>query len=85
MGGKSTFLRQNALIAILAQLGSYVPAEFARLGIVDGVFSRVGASDDLAHNRSTFMVEMEETAEILTHATAKSLVIMDEIGRGTGL
>ncbi len=83
MGGKSTFLRQNALIAILAQMGSFVPAAAATVGIIDRVFSRVGASDDIAHGRSTFMVEMVETAAILNRATAKSLVILDEIGRGT--
>jgi DNA mismatch repair protein MutS len=83
MGGKSTFLRQNALIAILAQMGSYVPAAEARIGVVDRLFSRVGASDDLARGRSTFMVEMVETAAILNQATPRSLVILDEIGRGT--
>jgi DNA mismatch repair protein MutS len=83
MAGKSTFLRQNALIAILAQTGSFVPAEAAHIGIVDRLFSRVGAGDDLAAGRSTFMVEMVETAAILNQATAKSLVILDEIGRGT--
>ena len=83
MGGKSTFLRQNALIAILAQMGSFVPAVGASIGIIDRVFSRVGASDDIAHGRSTFMVEMVETAAILNRATARSLVILDEIGRGT--
>lgn len=83
MGGKSTFLRQNALIAILAQMGSYVPAKRARIGVVDRLFSRVGASDDLARGRSTFMVEMVETAAILNQATERSLVILDEIGRGT--
>ncbi|WP_367270312.1 DNA mismatch repair protein MutS [uncultured Agrobacterium sp.] len=83
MGGKSTFLRQNALIAILAQIGSFVPAEAAHIGIVDRLFSRVGASDDLARGRSTFMVEMVETAAILNQATERSLVILDEIGRGT--
>ena len=83
MAGKSTFLRQNALIAILAQMGSFVPAEDAHIGIVDRLFSRVGAGDDLAAGRSTFMVEMVETAAILNQATAKSLVILDEIGRGT--
>jgi DNA mismatch repair protein MutS len=83
MAGKSTYLRQNALIAILAQCGSFVPAESAIIGIVDKVFSRVGASDDLARGRSTFMVEMVETAAILNQATDKSLVILDEIGRGT--
>jgi DNA mismatch repair protein MutS len=83
MAGKSTFLRQNALIAILAQAGSFVPAELAHIGIVDRLFSRVGAGDDLAAGRSTFMVEMVETAAILNQATEKSLVILDEIGRGT--
>jgi DNA mismatch repair protein MutS len=83
MAGKSTFLRQNALIAILAQTGSFVPAESAHIGIVDRLFSRVGAGDDLAAGRSTFMVEMVETAAILNQATEKSLVILDEIGRGT--
>jgi DNA mismatch repair protein MutS len=83
MGGKSTFLRQNALIAIMAQAGSFVPAETAHIGIVDRLFSRVGASDDLARGRSTFMVEMVETAAILNQATERSLVILDEIGRGT--
>jgi len=83
MAGKSTFLRQNALIAILAQMGSFVPADSAALGIVDRLFSRVGAADDLARGRSTFMVEMVETAAILNQATERSLVILDEIGRGT--
>ena len=83
MGGKSTFLRQNALIAVLAQAGSYVPAQSARLGLVDRLFSRVGAADNLALGRSTFMVEMVETAAILTQATARSFVILDEVGRGT--
>jgi len=83
MAGKSTFLRQNAIIAIMAQIGSYVPAESATIGVVDKVFSRVGASDDLARGQSTFMVEMIETAAILMHATPRSLVILDEIGRGT--
>ena len=83
MGGKSTFLRQNALIAILAQTGSFVPAGSARIGIVDRLFSRVGASDDLARGRSTFMVEMVETAAILNQAGERALVILDEIGRGT--
>ncbi|HWJ88230.1 MAG TPA: DNA mismatch repair protein MutS [Pelagibacterium sp.] len=83
MGGKSTFLRQNALIAILAQMGSFVPATSAHIGVVDRVFSRVGASDDIAQGRSTFMVEMVETAAILNRATRSSLVILDEIGRGT--
>jgi DNA mismatch repair protein MutS len=83
MAGKSTFLRQNALIAVLAQCGSFVPAKRAQLGVVDRLFSRVGAADDLARGRSTFMVEMVETAAILNQATARSLVILDEIGRGT--
>lgn len=83
MGGKSTFLRQNALIALMAQAGSYVPATKAHIGLVDRLFSRVGASDNLAKGRSTFMVEMVETAAILSQATASSLVILDEVGRGT--
>ncbi len=83
MAGKSTFLRQNALIAILTQMGSYVPADNARIGIVSQVFSRVGAADDLARGRSTFMVEMVETAAILNQADDRALVILDEIGRGT--
>ena len=83
MGGKSTYLRQSALIAILAQMGAYVPAESATLPIVDRVFTRIGASDNLARGRSTFMVEMTETAVILNTATARSLIVLDEIGRGT--
>jgi DNA mismatch repair protein MutS len=83
MAGKSTFLRQNALIAILAQTGSFVPAKRAKVGVVDRLFSRVGAADDLARGRSTFMVEMVETAAILNQAGERSLVILDEIGRGT--
>lgn len=83
MAGKSTFLRQNALIAILAQAGSFVPAESVKIGVVDRLFSRVGAADDLARGHSTFMVEMVETATILHQATSRSLVILDEIGRGT--
>lgn len=83
MAGKSTFLRQNALIALLAQIGSFVPAERAHIGVVDRLFSRVGAADDLARGRSTFMVEMVETATILNQSTSRSLVILDEIGRGT--
>ncbi len=83
MAGKSTFLRQNALIAVLAQIGSFVPASYAHLGVVDRLFSRVGAADDLARGRSTFMVEMVETAAILNQAGERSLVILDEIGRGT--
>ena len=83
MGGKSTFMRQTALIAILAHIGSYVPAESLRIGPVDRIFTRIGASDDLAGGRSTFMVEMTETATILHNASEQSLVLMDEIGRGT--
>jgi DNA mismatch repair protein MutS len=83
MAGKSTFLRQNALVVVLAQMGSFVPAKSARIGVVDRLFSRVGASDDLARGRSTFMVEMVETAGILNQGTERSLVILDEIGRGT--
>jgi DNA mismatch repair protein MutS len=83
MAGKSTFLRQNALIAVLAQTGSFVPARRARIGVIDRLFSRVGAADDLARGRSTFMVEMVETAAILNQAGPRSLVILDEIGRGT--
>jgi len=83
MGGKSTYLRQNALVAVLAQMGSFVPAASAKIGIVDRLFSRVGAADDLARGRSTFMVEMVETAAILNQAGERSLVILDEIGRGT--
>lgn len=83
MAGKSTFLRQNALIAILAHIGSFVPARSARIGIIDSLFSRVGAADDLARGQSTFMVEMLETSAILHQATDKSFVILDEIGRGT--
>ena len=83
MGGKSTFLRQNALIVLLAQAGSFVPAASATIGLVDRLFSRVGASDNLARGRSTFMVEMVETAAILAQATERSFVILDEVGRGT--
>ncbi|OCT50906.1 MutS protein 1 [Cladophialophora carrionii] len=83
MGGKSTFLRQNALLIILAQAGSYVPAVHAEIGLVDQIFSRIGAADDLFRDQSTFMVEMLETAAILKHATSRSFVIMDEVGRGT--
>ena len=83
MGGKSTFLRQNALIVLLAQAGSFVPAERAKIGLVDRLFSRVGASDNLARGRSTFMVEMVETAAILSQASERSFVILDEVGRGT--
>jgi DNA mismatch repair ATPase MutS len=81
--GKSTVLRQSALIAILAQTGSFVPADYAEIGVVDRVFSRIGARDDLFRDRSTFMVEMLEAGEILRRATERSLVIMDEVGRGT--
>jgi DNA mismatch repair protein MutS len=83
MGGKSTYLRQNALVTVLAQMGSFVPATHAKIGVVDRLFSRVGAADDLARGRSTFMVEMVETAAILNQASERSLVILDEIGRGT--
>src|SRR6202034_3353933 len=83
MAGKSTFLRQKALIAVLAQMGSYVPARHAHIGIVDRLFSRVGAADDLARGHSTFIVEMVETAAILNQAGERALVILDEIGRGT--
>ena len=83
MAGKSTYMRQVALMVILAQMGSFVPAKSARIGVVDRVFTRIGASDDLASGQSTFMVEMTEVAQILKHATARSLLILDEIGRGT--
>ncbi|MDE3168163.1 MAG: DNA mismatch repair protein MutS, partial [Acidobacteriota bacterium] len=83
MGGKSTYLRQAALIVVLAQMGSFVPARSARLGIVDRIFTRIGASDNLARGRSTFMVEMTETAVILNTATPRSFIVLDEIGRGT--
>ena len=83
MGGKSTYLRQAALIAILAQMGSFVPADSASLPIVDRIFTRIGASDNLARGRSTFMVEMTETAVILNTATPRSFIVLDEIGRGT--
>ncbi|SIS89284.1 DNA mismatch repair protein MutS [Alicyclobacillus vulcanalis] len=83
MGGKSTYMRQAALIAILAQMGSFVPARYARMGLVDRVFTRIGASDDLSRGQSTFMVEMTELAEILREASGRSLVLLDEIGRGT--
>lgn len=83
MAGKSTYMRQNALIAILAQIGSFIPADYAQIGIIDKIFTRVGASDDLTLGKSTFMVEMTETACILNNATEKSLILIDEIGRGT--
>jgi len=83
MAGKSTYMRQNALIAILAQIGSFVPADYAEIGIIDKIFTRIGASDDLTMGKSTFMVEMSETSCILNNATEKSLILIDEIGRGT--
>jgi DNA mismatch repair protein MutS len=83
MAGKSTYIRQVALITLLAQVGCWVPAKACRLGLVDRIFSRVGASDDLARGNSTFMVEMNETANILNNTTDRSLIILDEIGRGT--
>jgi DNA mismatch repair protein MutS len=83
MAGKSTILRQTALTVLMAQMGGFVPAARAEIGLVDRIFTRIGASDDLARGRSTFMVEMNETANILRHATTKSLVVLDEIGRGT--
>jgi DNA mismatch repair protein MutS len=83
MGGKSTFMRQVALIALMAHAGSFVPAQSARLGPIDQIFTRIGAADDLAGGRSTFMVEMTESAAILHNATERSLVLMDEVGRGT--
>ena len=83
MAGKSTYIRQVALIAVMAHIGSFVPASSARIPLLDRVFTRVGAGDDLARGRSTFMVEMQETANILNNATPKSLIVLDEIGRGT--
>src|SRR6185436_12840717 len=83
MAGKSTILRQTGLIVLMAQMGSFVPAATARIGVVDRVFTRVGASDNLVRGQSTFMVEMTETSAILRNATRRSLVLLDEIGRGT--
>ena len=83
MAGKSTYMRQLALIVILAQMGSYVPANAARIGLVDRIFTRIGAADFLARGESTFMVEMKEAAHILRHATSRSLILLDEVGRGT--
>jgi DNA mismatch repair protein MutS len=83
MSGKSVFIRQVALIVLMAQIGSFVPAGFARIGLTDRIFTRVGASDDIAQGRSTFLVEMSETSHILRHATAHSLIVLDEVGRGT--
>jgi DNA mismatch repair protein MutS len=83
MAGKSTFIRQTALLVLLAQTGSFIPARAARMGIVDRIFTRVGAADDITRGQSTFMVEMQETAQILNNATPRSLLILDEIGRGT--
>ncbi len=83
MGGKSTYLRQVALLCLLAQTGSFVPAREAKIGLIDRLYARVGASDNIARGQSTFMVEMQETSQILSGATSKSLVVLDEIGRGT--
>jgi len=83
MAGKSTYLRQNALLCVLAQTGSYIPAQEARIGIIDRIFTRIGASDNISEGESTFMVEMNETANILHQFTPKSLIILDEVGRGT--
>lgn len=83
MAGKSTYMRQIALITLMAQIGSFVPASYAKIGVVDKIFTRIGASDDLSMGQSTFMVEMMEVATILKNATSRSLIILDEIGRGT--
>ena len=83
MAGKSTYIRQVATIAVMAHIGSFVPASSMRIGVLDRVFTRIGAGDDISRGRSTFLVEMQETAEILNNATSKSLVVLDEIGRGT--
>ena len=83
MAGKSTYMRQVALMVLMAQIGSFVPAKAARIGIVDRIFTRIGASDDLSAGQSTFMVEMTEVSDILRGATSRSLLILDEIGRGT--
>jgi DNA mismatch repair protein MutS len=83
MAGKSTYIRQVATIAVMAHMGSFVPASLMRLGVLDRIFTRIGAGDDLARGRSTFLVEMQETADILNNATPKSLIVLDEIGRGT--
>ena len=83
MSGKSCFLRQTALIVLLAQIGSFVPAKKARLGVVDGIYTRVGAQDNISLGESTFLVEMQETANILNNSSNKSLILLDEVGRGT--